>query len=84
MDATNILKEITRVTAPVAWNTLSVNVFTAQKRLWSVSSQALGRSARRLGAIDTRKLPTATLKAQRAFLHDLCINVEGVGELGLS
>ena len=29
MDATNGLKETTRVTAPVASNTLSVNVFTA-------------------------------------------------------
>jgi hypothetical protein len=32
----------------------------------------------------TLQLPTATLKAQRAFLHDFCINVEAVGELGLS
>jgi hypothetical protein len=29
MDGTNGLKETTRVTAPVASNTLSVNVFTA-------------------------------------------------------
>ncbi|HYL85330.1 MAG TPA: hypothetical protein VE263_13925 [Candidatus Angelobacter sp.] len=29
MDCTNALKETTRVTAPVATNTLSVNVFTA-------------------------------------------------------
>ena len=29
MDATNELKETTRVTAPVASNTLSVNIFTA-------------------------------------------------------
>ena len=29
MDATNGLKETTRVTAPVASNTLGVNVFTA-------------------------------------------------------
>jgi hypothetical protein len=29
MDGTNALKENTRVTAPVATNTLSVNVFTA-------------------------------------------------------
>ena len=29
MDATNGLKETTRVTAPVASNTLSVNIFTA-------------------------------------------------------
>ena len=29
MDGTNALKETTRVTAPVATNTLSVNVFTA-------------------------------------------------------
>jgi glyoxylase-like metal-dependent hydrolase (beta-lactamase superfamily II) len=29
MDGTNGLRETTRLTAPVAWNTLSVNVFTA-------------------------------------------------------
>jgi len=29
MDGTNGLKDTTRVAAPVAWNTLSVNVFTA-------------------------------------------------------
>jgi hypothetical protein len=29
MDGTNGLKETTRVTAPVASNTLSVNIFTA-------------------------------------------------------
>jgi hypothetical protein len=31
MDGTNGLKETTRVTAPVASNTLSVNIFTARE-----------------------------------------------------
>ena len=39
MDGKNGLKDITRVGAPVASNTLGVNVFTAPGRLWSASDQ---------------------------------------------
>jgi hypothetical protein len=84
MDSTNILKETTRVTAPVASSTLSVNVFTAPgKARVDERPKPFGRSGRRPGAIDTRKLSTATLKTQRAFLRNLCINIGALGGLRL-
>ena len=47
MDGTNGLKETTRMTAPVASNTLSVNVFTAPgKDYGRRAAKALRRSAR--------------------------------------
>jgi hypothetical protein len=47
MDDTNGLKEVTRVTAPVALNTLGVNVFTAPgKTMVGERAQALRRSVR--------------------------------------
>ena len=84
MDGTNILKEAPHVTAPVASNTLSVNVVAAPgKAMVGKRPKPLGRSARRPGAIDTRKLPTATLKTQRAFLRKLCIDIGALGGLRL-
>jgi hypothetical protein len=41
MDGKNALKETTRVTAPVASNTLGVNVLPPRERLWSASGQSL-------------------------------------------
>ena len=47
MDGTNGLKETTRVTAPVASNTLSVNVLTAPgKAMVGERPNPFGRSAR--------------------------------------
>src|SRR5580658_9512943 len=62
MDGTNILKESTRVTTPVASNTLSVNVFTARKRLWPASGQS--PSAKRSPSWSNRHSQTANSDSQ--------------------
>jgi hypothetical protein len=46
MDGTNGPTERTRVTAPVASNTLSVNVFTSGKGYGRRAAKALRRAAR--------------------------------------
>jgi hypothetical protein len=54
MDGTNELKEATRVSAPVASSTLSVNVLPPRERLWSASDQS--PSAKRSALTRSRPL----------------------------
>jgi hypothetical protein len=61
----------------------STPVFVIDNGL-SVGVMASWRSNAWAKVEPTLQLPTATLEAQRAFLHDLCINVEAVGEMAPS